>query len=53
MSVAFWRGGGEPGQRASQFSPLVTASGGSAETPFGGETIDSSGLLFLGPAIRY
>jgi hypothetical protein len=28
MRVAFWRYGGEPGQRASQFSPLVTASGG-------------------------
>ena len=30
MRVAFWRDGGEPGQRASQFSPLVTASGGPA-----------------------
>jgi hypothetical protein len=26
MRVAFWRDGGEPGQRASQLSPLVTAS---------------------------
>jgi hypothetical protein len=26
MGVAFWRDGGEPGQRASQFSSHVTAS---------------------------
>jgi len=31
MRVASWRDGGEPGQRASQFSPLVTASGGPAK----------------------
>ena len=28
MRVALWRDGGEPGQRASQFSRLVTASVG-------------------------
>jgi hypothetical protein len=31
MRVASWRDGGGPGQRASQFSPLVTASGGPAK----------------------